>query len=1200
MPPVIRFNGRKLDPATIKALVSGTLVNGSKPSVWWNRQSVDFRNSFMDVMRTSAKNGESLTQAITRVVGGTVDGVSVPGIMKTTRARAGALAATAQNAVANEAALKTFQANNDVIKAVVQLSTLDNRTSDICIAYSGQAWDVNTLQPLPGTRLPFNGGPPRHFNCRSRLRPITKSFQELGVDADEIPVGTRASMNGQVPADISFSQFMKNKGIKFQDDLLGKKRAQLWRNDDITLTQLVDMRGNPLTLTQLEEIVGIKQKPTFNPATNKTTPQPKLTPPQAEKIGGITQAEADAHAAELFEAQAFKKNAQFNDSVVNFLTSGGNTEKLILEWIEKQLAQGIPKSVIDSAVKRVQTVFAKKAKDAVKIMDDLSKKHPDGILAFEDAAGELVVSFETADPLLAKALRERAIKIMLEPARQDVALLIRIEKRIDLGIPEDAVRKIILNSDATDAAKAKATTILDDAVKAAKQEAKIAFKQIEDIDFDSIEEFAAWVKGIRPGMSNSFADKEFMKLVHVGDSRVAIKVALKKARQQVELGDLGKAETLLKNLSPDQITKEITDELAKIAKRRVEMKATAQKVMDDLTNNGSITPAQIDDVVTAASDMAKPTMKLMIQDIGSQMAEVAQGKINKLINDFPFKVFEDLKKKGFTTNQMALLDDTFLEELALMKNGIFDDVVSLGMRKKVQASIDEIDVAVKLIKSLNKSSKGVDQMTAVINSLPDKLRISNILQSQIKLPMKQAAKKAKEARNALKKQMIQEGAIEGKDVFNFETLINDALKDVHKKLGKKQAQEKINEIKTKIASQKKNEVSIAEFNSDPTHYDDQVRALLSSDSMKKLDDAVKLFINDGAGSEQAKKKLFNLLYLKSDKQIRAIKEYVHRRVNPKTLSNGANFDAKVAQIVTKHANNVDAKVIRAELDALLKGENVHVKMNFEQTVMTRAGVKNIEELGVLAEGDAPASVLKIRAELKKHDPGNVPIPEHSLDDQLKAAKEWLNASSLSDDEFRRQQLQNSKSMVASGKRKISEGDNHFGENSWGITTKEWQKWVDNVAPTLTEWDISLLNQYTGGMAGRINAGLYDGGLSFDWTAGARAMNAALDKMPKHTGTVYRGTSPRANWTADYIDARYQVGKTVIERGFGSSSTQNSSAFSGELRFIIKTNGKSGAIMGQIGQYGVAEMEVLFKAGTKFRVIKKTRSGGSIKVWMEEI
>jgi len=249
---IVKFEGKLLDPATIRVLVRGLQLEGATLNQWWGKQARDLRESFMRQIRTSMVNGESLTQATVRIVGGTVDGVTVPGIMKTTKARASALAATAMNQAANEAALATYQENSDVIKAVTQVSTLDNRTSDICIAYSGQTWNIETLRPVPPSKLPFNRGPPRHFNCRSRLRPVTKSFKELGVDTKEIPPGTRASMDGQVPADITFDEFLVKKSETFQNKLLGKKRAQLWRDKKITLTQLVDFRSFPLTLDQLE------------------------------------------------------------------------------------------------------------------------------------------------------------------------------------------------------------------------------------------------------------------------------------------------------------------------------------------------------------------------------------------------------------------------------------------------------------------------------------------------------------------------------------------------------------------------------------------------------------------------------------------------------------------------------------------------------------------------------------------------------------------------------------------------------------------------------------------------------------------------------------------------------------------------------------------------------------------------------------
>lgn len=256
--PEIKFNARTIPPLQAAAIGRNSLVEGNVPSRWWRKQSTDLQGSFMNEMRTSMRNGESVTQGITRVVGGTVDGVQVPGIMATSKRRAGALVSSSMNAVTNNARLATFQENSDVVKGTQQLSTLDNRTSDVCIAYSGQAWDITTMAPIPPATLPFNGGPPRHFNCRSTLVPVLKSLADLGFDSTaEFPTGTRASMDGQVPGDQTFKGFLEGKSETFQDQLLGPARARLWRAGKITLTDLVDMRSNPLTLDQLAEKVGL-------------------------------------------------------------------------------------------------------------------------------------------------------------------------------------------------------------------------------------------------------------------------------------------------------------------------------------------------------------------------------------------------------------------------------------------------------------------------------------------------------------------------------------------------------------------------------------------------------------------------------------------------------------------------------------------------------------------------------------------------------------------------------------------------------------------------------------------------------------------------------------------------------------------------------------------------------------------------------
>lgn len=248
------FDLKEPPQTLLESIVKGVLIQGLRISQWWRRQRDETLDSIMRVVRQGVVNGESNDDMARRIQGGRVGGVTVPGIMRTTRRKAAAIAATAVSAVQNRTRQETFQANSDLIKGYQQVSTLDNKTSDICIAYSGEAWDLEG-NPIPPATLPFNGGPPRHFNCRSTLVPVLKSFRELGIDLDEIPEGTRASMDGQVPGDISFSDWLKTKPNSFADELLGPKRARLWRNGKISLRDLVDMRGEPMTLDQLEQLI---------------------------------------------------------------------------------------------------------------------------------------------------------------------------------------------------------------------------------------------------------------------------------------------------------------------------------------------------------------------------------------------------------------------------------------------------------------------------------------------------------------------------------------------------------------------------------------------------------------------------------------------------------------------------------------------------------------------------------------------------------------------------------------------------------------------------------------------------------------------------------------------------------------------------------------------------------------------------------
>ena len=223
----------------LATLVKNTLIQGAPSAAWWERQAGDTAFRFANEVRQGLAQGETNAQIISRVR---------EEVLQTSRRNAAALVQTSVQTVANEARMATFEENGDVVKGYVWLSTLDGRTSTICIARSGLRWNKDGT-PV-GHSVPFRR-PPAHWNCRSVLTPWTKTFRELGIDIDEPEPTTRASMDGPVSASTTFEQFLDRKGAAFQDDLLGPGRAQLYRSGKITLQDLLDQNGRPLTLEQL-------------------------------------------------------------------------------------------------------------------------------------------------------------------------------------------------------------------------------------------------------------------------------------------------------------------------------------------------------------------------------------------------------------------------------------------------------------------------------------------------------------------------------------------------------------------------------------------------------------------------------------------------------------------------------------------------------------------------------------------------------------------------------------------------------------------------------------------------------------------------------------------------------------------------------------------------------------------------------------
>lgn len=261
-----------LTPTQLERIVNTSLVRGAPSEDWWSKQSLDTTLRFESEMRLGLSMGETNDQLVKRlrgtptgkriVIGDKTVRETTGGVMQTSRNEAEALVRTSVQKVSNDTLMQTYKENSDLIKGVQLIVTLDSRTTPICIALSGGAWDLDGA-PLPDSpvKRPYPGPPPYHWNCRSVIVPITKSWEELsGIKGlgEQVPDDTRASMDGQVPkADLTYESWLKEKDKEdpqFARDVLGDGRYELWKAGDIKLNQLVSDGLKPLTLQQLKDL----------------------------------------------------------------------------------------------------------------------------------------------------------------------------------------------------------------------------------------------------------------------------------------------------------------------------------------------------------------------------------------------------------------------------------------------------------------------------------------------------------------------------------------------------------------------------------------------------------------------------------------------------------------------------------------------------------------------------------------------------------------------------------------------------------------------------------------------------------------------------------------------------------------------------------------------------------------------------------
>jgi hypothetical protein len=244
--PLVRLSAHQVYAAAMARPFQGRLLRDWSSTIEADRM-VKVRNA----VRTGYLEGKTTDQII-RSVRGTRAAGYADGFLERPRQD---LATIIRSAVSHTAAVareNLYQANSDVIAAEDWTSTLDTKTSQPCRIRDKLPYEVGTHKPI-GHKVPWLQGPGRlHFNCRSTSSPRTKSWRELGIPIDEMTDKQRASMDGAVPADTNYRQWLERQPAARQIEVLGPARYQMLKGGK-SLESFYSPTGEWLTIEQLKE-----------------------------------------------------------------------------------------------------------------------------------------------------------------------------------------------------------------------------------------------------------------------------------------------------------------------------------------------------------------------------------------------------------------------------------------------------------------------------------------------------------------------------------------------------------------------------------------------------------------------------------------------------------------------------------------------------------------------------------------------------------------------------------------------------------------------------------------------------------------------------------------------------------------------------------------------------------------------------------
>ncbi|RJG10924.1 hypothetical protein D3879_14690 [Pseudomonas cavernicola] len=245
--PIARVSAEQVYAAAMSRPFQGRLLRD-----WAGGIEADRMTKIRNIIRNGYVEGKT-TADIVRQVRGTRAASYADSLINRSRHDLESVVRTAISHTASTARAEFNKANEALIKAVKWLSTLDSHTTkEICVPRDGKLYSATDHKPI-GHVMKWLQGPGRaHWNCRSTETPITKSWKELGIPLEEMSPGERASMDGQVPADTTYMQWLARQSAARQDQVLGPERGKLLREGGLSVEDFYTPTGRFLSIAELK------------------------------------------------------------------------------------------------------------------------------------------------------------------------------------------------------------------------------------------------------------------------------------------------------------------------------------------------------------------------------------------------------------------------------------------------------------------------------------------------------------------------------------------------------------------------------------------------------------------------------------------------------------------------------------------------------------------------------------------------------------------------------------------------------------------------------------------------------------------------------------------------------------------------------------------------------------------------------------